>query len=61
MLRAKVFLSVLADKPGHSIDVERTNPEDIMQAMIASFSGQEAPLAKLIRDLLRTAANPANH
>jgi cell filamentation protein len=33
------FLAILAEKAGHPIDLDRMNPEDIMQAMIASFGG----------------------
>lgn len=53
------FLTILADKAGHQIDTERMNPGDIMQAMIASFGGQEAPLAKLIRTLIEPRGNRA--
>jgi cell filamentation protein len=45
------FLTLLAAKAGHPIDTDRMNPEDIMQAMIASFHGEGAPLEKLILEL----------
>jgi len=46
------YLTLLAANAGHPLDTPRINPEDIMQAMIASFGGKEEPLAKLIRELM---------
>lgn len=46
------YLTLLAEKAGHPIDLDRMNPEDIMQAMVASFGGREEPLEKVIRTLL---------
>jgi cell filamentation protein len=45
------FLTLLAAKAGHPIDADRMNPEEIMQAMIESFAGNEAHLTRLIRGL----------
>ncbi len=48
-----VFLSILAERAAHPLDFERLNPPDMLQAMIASFGGNEEPLARLIRQLMR--------
>jgi cell filamentation protein len=48
-----VFLDVLAARAGHPLDFERLYPPDMLQAMIASFGGDEQPLAKLILSLMR--------
>jgi cell filamentation protein len=48
-----VFLLLLADRAGHPLDFERLDPPDMMQAMIASFGGNEQPLADLILQLMR--------
>ncbi len=47
------FLTILADQAGHPLDLERLEPPRMMAAMIASFHGDEQPLAELIRDLMR--------
>jgi len=47
------FLRVLADQAAHPLDFERLNPPDMLAAMIASFWGDEAPLANLILRLMR--------
>jgi hypothetical protein len=39
--RKNVFLLIFADRAGHPLDFERLNPPDMMQAMIASFAGDE--------------------
>jgi len=46
------FLTLLADRAGHPLVLERMNPERIMRAVIASFGGQEAPLARMILNLI---------
>jgi cell filamentation protein len=46
------FLKLIADAAGHSIDLRRLDPPAMLQAMIASFSGDEEPLARLIRELM---------
>jgi cell filamentation protein len=43
--RTQVFLTVLARDAGHALDFERLRAPDMMQAMIASFAGDEKPLA----------------
>jgi cell filamentation protein len=48
-----IFLTILADRAGHPLDFERLNPPDMMQAMIASFGGDEKPLENLILVLMR--------
>lgn len=42
------FLLLLADQAGHTIDLTRTTPDLILQAMIASFHGDETKLGALI-------------
>jgi cell filamentation protein len=49
-----VFLSILADQAGHPLDLERLNPATFLRAMIASFHGDEEPLATAIRDMMRS-------
>lgn len=46
------FLTMLADRAGHALDLDRLDPEAIMAAMIASFGGREQPLALLIQSLI---------
>ncbi len=46
------YLTMLAEKAGHPIDLERMNPEEILNAAIASFRGDEAPLARVIRGII---------
>ncbi len=46
------FLTILADAAGHSLDLEQMRPRMMLNAMIASFGGNEAPLRKLIRNLV---------
>ncbi len=48
-----VFLVILSDRAGHPLDFERLDPPEMMQAMIASFPGDEHPLAELIHSLMR--------
>jgi cell filamentation protein len=48
-----VFLYVLADRAGHPLDLDRLYPPDMIEAMVASFSGDEQPLANLILTLMR--------
>jgi len=51
-----VFLSIVADRAGHPLDLGRLNPPEMMEAMIASFNGDESPLSELILRLMRSAA-----
>jgi cell filamentation protein len=48
-----VLLYLLADQAGHPLDLNRLNPPGMMRAMIASFGGDEEPLADLILSLIR--------
>jgi len=50
------FFLLLAEKAGHSIDLEELDPEAFLDAMIASFKGDEAPLAAVIEDLVEDPA-----
>lgn len=45
------FLALLADQAGHRLDFDKLNRETTLAAMIASFTGNEGPLATLIYDL----------
>ena len=45
------FLALLADQAGHRLDFDKLDGETTLAAMIASFGGNEAPLAALIYDL----------
>lgn len=47
------FLKLIANAAGHDIDLERLDPPATLHAMIASFSGDEKPLARVIRGLMR--------
>ncbi len=46
------FLVLLAAQAGHSLDMEKLEPQDILDATIASFDTDEKPLAKVIAGLL---------
>jgi cell filamentation protein len=48
-----VFLSSLANHAGHPADFDRLHPPEMLAAMIASFAGDEQPLADLILRLMR--------
>jgi cell filamentation protein len=43
------YLTLLAEKAGHPLDLDRMDPDAILQATIASFQGSEAELAGVIR------------
>lgn len=45
------FVALVAARAGYPLDFERLEPEDFLTAMIASFSGDEAPLAGHLRQL----------
>jgi cell filamentation protein len=49
-----ISLTVLADRAGYPLDWGRLEPADMLDAMIRSFSGDERPLARLIRSLMVT-------
>lgn len=46
------FLAVLADNAGHPVDLSRLDRDDTLAAMIASFNGDERPLAALLEALV---------
>jgi cell filamentation protein len=46
------FLALLADAAGHPLDLDRLDPGTMLAAMIASFNGNEAPLAAALSDLV---------
>ena len=46
------FLSILAEQAGHPLVLERLDPKAMLQAMIASFGGNEEPLTELIFGLV---------
>lgn len=48
------FLVMLAAQAGHPFDLSRLDPAAFLQAMIASFFGDEAMLRAHIRDLVET-------
>jgi cell filamentation protein len=47
------FLVLLAERVGHPLDSRRLVPAQVLDAMIASFSGDERPLSRLITQLIR--------
>lgn len=49
-----VFFMLLASQAGHPLDMTRLEPAELLAAMIASFGGNEAPLASTILGLLRS-------
>jgi cell filamentation protein len=46
------FLVLLAEQAGHALDADEIDPDEVMDAMIASFGGEEAPLAETIAGLI---------
>ncbi len=46
------FLKLLGTAAGHSIEFNRLDAPEMLDAMIVSFSGNEEPLARLIRQLV---------
>lgn len=46
------FLTMLAEVAGHPLDLERLDPQGILEATIESFSGNESGLAEQIALLL---------
>lgn len=47
------FLMLLADNAEHPLDANEINPKRVIDAMIASFGGEEEPLAKMIASLIK--------
>lgn len=48
-----VFLTILAERAGHPLELGRLRPQELLDAMIAGFSGNEQPLGDLIASLIR--------
>jgi len=46
------FLTILAERAGHPLDLDRLEPKAMLKATIASFVGSEKPLAGIIYDLI---------
>ena len=46
------YLTLLAERAGHPLDLDRLEPQAILDATIASFGGAEAPLEAIIRRLI---------
>jgi cell filamentation protein len=46
------FLALLAESAGHPLDYNKLDPEKMLEAMIASFDGNEQKLAEVIRALI---------
>jgi cell filamentation protein len=46
------FFSLLADRAGHPLDLERLDPGAMLNAMIASFDGDESELTAVISGLI---------
>jgi cell filamentation protein len=46
------FLAILADAAGHPVNYGAIDPQRLLQAMIASFGGDEEPLTSVIASLL---------
>jgi cell filamentation protein len=46
------FLILLAERAGHPLALERLEPAAMLKATIASFGGEEGPLARLIEHLV---------
>jgi cell filamentation protein len=47
------FLTILAERAGHPLDLERLAPSAMLKATIASFGGSEKPLAGVISALIQ--------
>jgi cell filamentation protein len=46
------FLTLLAEQAGHPLNHDRLDPIRVMDAIIASFGGDEGPLEKMLLDLV---------
>ena len=49
------FFTLLVDRAGHPVRNTNLRPETILDAMITSFKGDEAPLVRVIRTLITPA------
>jgi cell filamentation protein len=45
------FLALLAERAGHPLNLDRLEPAAMLDAMIRSFNGDEAPLGQIIETL----------
>jgi cell filamentation protein len=46
------FLALLADRAGHPLDLDKLDSAAMLEAMIASFNGDEDPLTTIVRTLV---------
>jgi cell filamentation protein len=46
------FVALLAARAGHPLNLAKLNPQEFLNAMIASFSGNERPLSAQIGELM---------
>jgi cell filamentation protein len=46
------FFALLADRAGHPLDLDRLEAEEMLEAMIASFGGDERKLTTVIKGLI---------
>jgi cell filamentation protein len=46
------FLALFADQAGHPLDLERLDPEAMLQSTIASFGADEKPLTRILSNLI---------
>jgi cell filamentation protein len=46
------FFAMVADNAGHPLELGRLNADEMLNAMIESFEGDEKRLARVIRDLI---------
>ena len=51
------FFLLLADQAGYPINLEELDPDAFLNAMIASFDGDEEPLSAVIRGLIKDKAD----
>jgi cell filamentation protein len=47
------FFVLLANRAGYALDLERLDPDVMLDAMIASFDGDEIKLVEVVRELIR--------
>lgn len=47
------FMALLAEQAGHPLELDRLDPEPFLAAMIASFNGDERPLAGQLAQLVQ--------
>lgn len=47
------FLALLGENAAHPLAMEHLVPEQVLQAMVGSFGGDEKPLTRVIRSLLK--------